>query len=58
MLIKGRDVIGFFDTFESAYEAGLAHFRGQAFFVHPIREAEPFLRMRESNFPWPLSLSR
>ncbi len=58
VLITGQDVLGFFDTFESAYEAGLRRFLGKPFFVHAIREEEPHLLIRGINFPWPSSLSR
>jgi hypothetical protein len=58
VLIKGQDIVGFFDTFELAYQAGLKQFAEQGFFVHSIRAEEPYVRVRGMNFPWPLSLSR
>jgi hypothetical protein len=58
VLIKGRDIIGFFDTLEAAQEAGGKQFPGGPFFIHPIRSEEPFLRIRGLNYPWPSSLSQ
>lgn len=58
VLIKGGDVIGFFDAFDAAYEAGWQQFPGQPFFVHAIRAEEPPLRIRGVNYPWPGSVSR
>jgi hypothetical protein len=58
ILIRGREIIGFFETFDAARETGLRRFPGETLFVHPVRTEEPYLRVRGLNFPWPNSLSR
>jgi hypothetical protein len=57
VLIKGSDILGIFDTFDAAYEAGVGRFPQGPFFVHPIRAEEPYLRIRGINLPWPSSPS-
>ncbi len=53
VVIKGTQIIGIFDTWQEAREAGLKLFRLEPFFVHPIRDREPFLRIRGVNLPCP-----
>jgi hypothetical protein len=57
VLIKGSEILGFFDTFDAAYEAGVNRFLREPFFVHTIRAEEPYLRIRGVNYPWPTSRS-
>lgn len=53
VLIKGEEIIGIYDTWETAREEGLKRYLLEPFFVHPIRAVEPYLRVRGCNFPWP-----
>src|SRR5687767_6915201 len=53
VLIKGQEVLGFHDTWDAARQTGLKRFLLEPFFVHAVREAEPFLRVRGVNLPWP-----
>jgi hypothetical protein len=53
VLIKGEEIIGIFDSWDSARQAGFQRFLRELFFVHPIRTIEPLLRMRGINYPWP-----
>jgi hypothetical protein len=57
VLIKGTEIVGIFDTFDAAHEAGLQRYLREPFFVHPIRAEEPYLRLRGINYPWPSSRS-
>ena len=52
VLIKGEEILGLYDTWNAAREAGLRHFLMQPFFVHAIRAEEPYLRIRGVNLPW------
>jgi hypothetical protein len=52
VLIKGEEVLGFFDTFEAACAEGVKRYLSEAFFVHPIRTEEPYLRIRGIDHPW------
>jgi hypothetical protein len=58
VLIAGRQVIGVFDTWEEAQQEGLRRTLPKPFFIHEIREEEPYLRVRGLNFPWPGKLTR
>jgi hypothetical protein len=58
VLIKGEEIVGLFETFEAAAQAGAKRFPGGPFFVHPVRTEEPYLRIRGINCPWPNSISR
>jgi hypothetical protein len=51
--IKGSEIVGIYDTWHAAREAGLKRFLPEPFFVHPIRAEEPFLRVRGINLPCP-----
>jgi hypothetical protein len=53
VLIKDNAVIGIYDTWEAAREAGLSRFLLEPFLVHPIRSEEPYLRVRGLNYPCP-----
>lgn len=55
VLIKGKEILGIYDTSEEAREVGLKRYLLEPFFVHPIRPEEPFLRIRGINYPWPTS---
>jgi hypothetical protein len=57
VLIKGGEIVGIFDTFDAAHEAGLQRYLREPFFVHPIRAEEPCLRLAGINCPWPSSRS-
>lgn len=41
VLIKGEELVGVFDTAQSAYEAGLAKFGNQPMFIKNVKEKEP-----------------
>jgi hypothetical protein len=58
VLIKGAEIIGIFDSYETAYDIGLQRFLLEPFLVHPVRPEEPYLRIRGINFPWPNSRFR
>ena len=58
VLIKGLEIIGIFDTWDEAQTAGLRRNSSEPFFIHEIREEEPYLRVRGVNFPWPNRLIR
>jgi hypothetical protein len=58
VLLKGEEVLGFFDTFEAACAEGVKRYLTESFFVHPIRTEEPYLRIRGINHPWHSSVSR
>jgi hypothetical protein len=58
VLIKGAEVVGVFDTWEDAATAGRQSRPTTTFLVHPVRSAEPHLRVRGLNLPCPNSRSR
>lgn len=58
VLLKGDDIVGFFESWGAAREAGLRRFLREPFFVHPIRATEPYVRIRGINHPCPSSTSR
>jgi hypothetical protein len=51
VLIKEETVVGVYDTWDAAREAGLQRYLLEPFLVHPIRTEEPYLRVRGLNFP-------
>jgi hypothetical protein len=53
VLIKGETIIGIYDTWDAARQAGLQNYLSEPFFVHPIRAEEPYLRVRGLNHPCP-----
>jgi len=53
VVIKGKDILGTYATWQAAREAGLQRFLLEPFFVHEIRVEEPFLRVRGINHPCP-----
>ena len=53
VLIKGAEIIGIYDSWDAAREAGLKAYLLEPFFVHPIRAEEPSLRVRGLNFRCP-----
>lgn len=53
VLIKGKEIVGLFETWDAARKAGLKAFLLEPFFVHCIRTLEPYLRIRGSNYPCP-----
>jgi hypothetical protein len=53
LLIKGEAILGIYESWDAARQAGLKRFLREPFFVHPIRAEEPYLRIRGVNFPWP-----
>ena len=53
VLIKDETVVGVYDTWDAAREAGLQRYLLEPFFVHAIRSEEPYLRVRGLNFPCP-----
>lgn len=44
ILIKGREILGIFDTHESALREGTKRYRLQPFLIHQIVTREPLLR--------------
>jgi hypothetical protein len=50
--MKGESIMGFFDSFDEAYRAGIKRFRLEPFFVHEVRAEEPPLRIRGLNLTW------
>src|SRR5437588_6623491 len=53
VLIKGDEVIGIYESWQAAREAGLKRFLQEPFFVHAIRVEEPYLRLPGINYPCP-----
>lgn len=53
MLIKGKQLLGVFDSWDTARITGLQRFLLEPFFVHEVRETEPHLRIRGVNWPCP-----
>jgi hypothetical protein len=53
VLIKGREIIGIYDTWAAAREDGLQRYLLEPFLVQPIRTEEPYLRIRGINLAWP-----
>lgn len=52
ILIKGQEIIGIYDSWAAAREAGLQRFLLDSFLVQHIRTEEPYLRIRGINLPW------
>jgi hypothetical protein len=46
VLIKGAELVGIFDTWRAAREAGVKRYLLEPFFVHAIRVEEPYLRIK------------
>jgi hypothetical protein len=44
VLIKGEAVIGLFESWEAAYQAGLERYSLQPFLIHQVRSQEPVIR--------------
>ena len=55
VLLKGEEIVGMFDTWDAARQAGLDRFLLEPFLVHQIRAEEPNLRVRGLNYPCPNS---
>jgi hypothetical protein len=53
VLIKGKDIVGIFENWATARQAGLKRFHRQPFFDHAIRDVEPNFHIRGINRPWP-----
>jgi hypothetical protein len=53
VLIKDVDVIGLFETWRAAREAGLQRYLLSPFLVHQVQTREPILRLRGYNLPCP-----
>jgi hypothetical protein len=53
VLIKGEEIIGLYDTWECAREAGLRLYLCEPFMVHRVCTYEPLLRLRGYSLPWP-----
>jgi hypothetical protein len=53
VLIKGDEIVGIFEDWAAARQAGLKQFPREPFFVHAIRAVEPHLYIRGINRPWP-----
>ena len=51
VLIKDDAVVGLFDTWDAAREAGLQHYLLSPFLVHQVQTREPVLRLRGYNLP-------
>jgi hypothetical protein len=50
VLIKGKEIVGIYETWKQAREEGLKRYLSELFFVHEIRVQEPHLRARGLNF--------
>jgi hypothetical protein len=50
VLLKGKKIIGIYDTWEAGRSAGLEKYLLQGFLVQPIRTWEPLLRIRGYSF--------
>jgi len=46
VMIKGRKILGIWDTLMDAYTEGVNRFLGETFMVQPIRTQEPVIRIR------------
>ena len=46
ILLKGTEIIGFYDTLDAAHRAGLQRYLLQPFMLHQILSREPLLRIR------------
>jgi len=53
MLIKGKQLLGVFESWDAARTAGWQRFVREPFFVHEVRETEPHLRIRGVDWPCP-----
>jgi hypothetical protein len=53
VVIKGREILGVYETWDEARDAGLKRYPLESFFTKQIQTREPFLRVRGYNFPWP-----
>jgi hypothetical protein len=53
VLIKADEIIGIYESWDAAREAGLRRYLLEPFFVHPIRPVEPYVRLRGVNTPCP-----
>lgn len=53
LLIKNREILGVFQSWELARKEGLRRFFLEPFLVQEIRDQVPNLRHRGLNFPWP-----
>jgi hypothetical protein len=52
VLIRGEEIVGLYDDWSTARQAGWTRFGREPFFVHAIREVEPHLHIRGINRPW------
>ena len=51
VLIKDDAVVGLYDTWDAAREAGLRRYLLSPFLVHQVQTREPILRLRGHNLP-------
>jgi hypothetical protein len=58
VLIKGSQIIAFYDAWDAAREAGLRLYLMEPFLVHEVRAEEPLRRVRGYTIPWPIRLIR
>jgi hypothetical protein len=56
VLIKGDQIVDFFDSEEEAERAGIEQFLLSGFLIHRVREHEPvYFHLRAYSHPWLLS---
>lgn len=53
VLIKNDLIVGIFETWDQAREAGLERYLRSPFLVHQIQTRERILRVRGYSLPWP-----
>lgn len=53
VLIKGDEVLELFDSSDQARTAGLTTFLAEPFLVRPVRERDPWVRVRGDLVLWP-----
>lgn len=52
VLIKGREIQGFYESWDAARNEGLRRYVLQPFLVKQVLAEEPVLRVRGYNLPW------
>ena len=53
VLIKGEEVLGVFDTADEAGQTGRTRFLLEPFLVRPVRDRDPWVRVRGGMVLWP-----
>ena len=55
VLIKGEDVVGFYDTYADALKVGYDRFKLEAFFIKRVQQMEPTANFSRHIWATPLS---